>query len=443
MLKIGDFSRLARVTVKTLRHYAEIGLLKPAWVDRYTGYRYYSLDQLPRLNRILALKDLGLTLEQIARVIEGCLSPEELRGMLHLKQAELQQKLTAEQMRLARVAARLRQIEQEGALTVEAVVVQMIGPLPVVYMRATAPTQEEIFPLRLESVRYMRSWLAEQGITPAGPWLALYTNQEFTEQRIPIETAVVLNQPLNSLPPVSTRIMFSVLPPLPQAAVLAITSGPDALPAAYANLYAWAEQNGYKTKGFAREAYLADGNDSQSGIEVIEVQLPVELTTFSELKKESEMEPEIIDSRELLVVGTIYEGTNENQEIAEMWDKVLIPRLDEIKRVNQMVTYGVCDFDSSLPNGGFRYLGGAEVASPEDCPPGMHLWRVPAGKYAIFKHIGSLETLSKTYELIYNTWMPKSVYKRANRPDLEVYNEEFHDFSPDSVLYLWVPVEEK
>jgi len=63
MFKIGEFSKLSQVTVKTLRYYDEIGLLKPAEVDRFTSYRYYSVDQLPRLNRILALKDLGLSLE--------------------------------------------------------------------------------------------------------------------------------------------------------------------------------------------------------------------------------------------------------------------------------------------------------------------------------------------------------------------------------------------
>ena len=69
MIKIGDFSKISQVTVKTLRYYDEIGLLKPAQIDHYTGYRYYSFDQLPRLNRILALKDLGLSLEQIAQVL--------------------------------------------------------------------------------------------------------------------------------------------------------------------------------------------------------------------------------------------------------------------------------------------------------------------------------------------------------------------------------------
>jgi DNA-binding transcriptional MerR regulator len=66
MIKIGDFSKLSQATVKALRLYDEMGLLKPARVDNFTGYRYYSADQLPRLNRILALKDLGFSLEQIA-----------------------------------------------------------------------------------------------------------------------------------------------------------------------------------------------------------------------------------------------------------------------------------------------------------------------------------------------------------------------------------------
>jgi DNA-binding transcriptional MerR regulator len=89
MFKIGDLSKLSRVSVKTLRYYDEIGLLKPAQVDRFTGYRYYSFDQLPRLNRILALKDLGFSLEQIAQVLNEGLPPAQLRGMLRLRQMEL------------------------------------------------------------------------------------------------------------------------------------------------------------------------------------------------------------------------------------------------------------------------------------------------------------------------------------------------------------------
>src|SRR2546427_5071593 len=91
MIRIGDFSKLSQVSIKTLRYYDEVGLLKPINVDRFTSYRYYAVSQLPRLNRILALKDLGLSLEQIAQVLDEGVSPEQLRGMLRLKRAELQQ----------------------------------------------------------------------------------------------------------------------------------------------------------------------------------------------------------------------------------------------------------------------------------------------------------------------------------------------------------------
>ena len=81
MFKIGDFSKLIQVSVKKLRYYDEIGLLKPVQVDRFTGYRYYSFEQLPRLNRILALKDLGLSLEQIVQLLNEAVPANTIRGM--------------------------------------------------------------------------------------------------------------------------------------------------------------------------------------------------------------------------------------------------------------------------------------------------------------------------------------------------------------------------
>ncbi len=128
MFKIGDFSKLAQVSVKTLRYYAQLGLLEPVWVDRFSGYRYYTLEQLPRLNRILALKDLGFSLEQIQQMLREDLAASELRGMLRLKQAELERQLQDEQMRLKRIQARMRQIDQEGRLPAYDVVLKQIAP---------------------------------------------------------------------------------------------------------------------------------------------------------------------------------------------------------------------------------------------------------------------------------------------------------------------------
>jgi DNA-binding transcriptional MerR regulator len=108
MLKIGDFSRLSQVSVKTLRYYDEVALLKPTQVDEVSGYRYYSVAQLRQLHRILALRDLGFSLDQIGYVLEADLSIQELRGMLRLRRAEQQQRLLKEQERLDRVEALIK-----------------------------------------------------------------------------------------------------------------------------------------------------------------------------------------------------------------------------------------------------------------------------------------------------------------------------------------------
>src|SRR3954452_4891476 len=124
MIKIGEFSRLVQVPVPTLRYYDQMGLLKPVVVDRFTGYRYYEAGQVPRLNRILALKGLGFSLEQIGLALAEGLTPEEMRGMLRLRHAELSQQVVAAQSRLREVEVRLRQIEREARLATYDVLVK-------------------------------------------------------------------------------------------------------------------------------------------------------------------------------------------------------------------------------------------------------------------------------------------------------------------------------
>src|SRR6266508_3350226 len=105
MFSIGDFARHGRVSVRMLRHYDAIGLLRPARVDPATGYRSYQADQLARLNRIVALKDLGFTLEQVGSMLDKQVTGRELRGMLRLRHAELAAQIEADTARLRRVEA--------------------------------------------------------------------------------------------------------------------------------------------------------------------------------------------------------------------------------------------------------------------------------------------------------------------------------------------------
>src|SRR5512137_2035035 len=139
MFRIGDFSQLGQVSIRTLRLYDELGLLKPAPIDKFTGYRYYTIEQLPRLNRILALKDLGLSLDQIGELIKRDLPAEQLRGMLMLKQAEIEQQMQAMQTQLRRVAARLNQIEREGKPPQYEVVIKAVEAETIVSCRRVVP----------------------------------------------------------------------------------------------------------------------------------------------------------------------------------------------------------------------------------------------------------------------------------------------------------------
>src|SRR5919112_458118 len=136
MFSIGDFAALGRVSVRMLRHYDAIGLLRPARVDPASGYRFYTAGQLTRLNRVIALKDLGFTLQQVQTMIDEKVDPGELRGMLRLRRAQLAEQLAEDNARLARVDARLRMIETEGHMNTGEVVLKSIPAMRVVQLSA-------------------------------------------------------------------------------------------------------------------------------------------------------------------------------------------------------------------------------------------------------------------------------------------------------------------
>ncbi|GEM33360.1 hypothetical protein NN3_43670 [Nocardia neocaledoniensis NBRC 108232] len=131
MFSIGDFARHGQVSVRMLRHYDAVGLLRPARVDPATGYRFYTAAQLARLNRLVALKELGFTLEQVGRMLDPGPGPAELRGMLTLRRAELAQRIAADNARLTDVEARLRIIEKEGVMPEQDVVLKSVAAVRV------------------------------------------------------------------------------------------------------------------------------------------------------------------------------------------------------------------------------------------------------------------------------------------------------------------------
>ena len=144
MLSIGEFARLGQVSVRMLRHYDRIGLLTPARVDEWTGYRSYAPEQLARLNRVVALKELGFTLDEVRTVVNGDLGVEQLRGMLQLRRSQLAAEMAAAADRLAYVEQRLRLIEQEEHMSKTEFVVKSLPALRLAAGRATVEEQPQI-----------------------------------------------------------------------------------------------------------------------------------------------------------------------------------------------------------------------------------------------------------------------------------------------------------
>lgn len=138
------------------------------------------------------------------------------------------------------------------------------------------------------------------------------------------------------------------------------------------------------------------------------------------------------------IMGMKYRGKNENGEIPEMWGE-FNPRCQEIPSIGQQA-YGLCLMVSNAPEGVFEYIAGCKVA--EDAIPlkGMVVVDVPENRYAVFEHRGSKETLMNTYHLIASEWFPRSGMNPAGGYDMEVYDEKFNNFEPDSIMYIYEPI---
>lgn len=270
LLRVGEFSGLGRVTVKALYLYDRLGLLKPSRVDLSTGYRLYGLDQLPRLNRILALKDLGFSLGEVARLLDENPSPAEMRGMLRLKRAESERQVAEAQGRLARVEARLRQIEREGAPPAHDVVVKEVGPMRIASARRVEPTIESMV-RRLDDAVGL---VGHSGIETAGPPFMMFYHRGFRERDLDVEVAVPVGPETTLDVPMSggDRLRVRELEGSPQVASLVYHGSYDWLAEAYAEIGAWIAASGYRAAGPAREIYLRGNRDDP----VTEIQYPVE-----------------------------------------------------------------------------------------------------------------------------------------------------------------------
>lgn len=279
MFKIGDFSKLGQVSTRMLRHYDKLGLLVPEHIDEWTGYRYYTIDQLAQLHRIIALKDLGLTLQQIGELLQGDepVSVEHLKGMLLLKQVELEQELIAQQTRLDHIGARLQQMEQQKRPFPYEVIIKSVPAQTIASIRKKVPHLSEMGHYCELLYQQLYAGLKEQQIEPLKPEIALYHAQEFSEEDIDIEMSVIVADRYRTHQPLNEQIQFRELPAQEEVAAL-IYKGPfrGASEAALA-LLTWVGTHNYFPSPPLRELRLSGPAHEKGTVQkspTLEIQLP-------------------------------------------------------------------------------------------------------------------------------------------------------------------------
>jgi DNA-binding transcriptional MerR regulator len=267
MFGIGEFASAGRVSVRMLRHYDALGLLRPARVDAVTGYRLYEAHQLSRLNRIVALKDLGFTLAQVQVILDEKVSTAELQGMLRLRQAELESQIAVDSARLRQVEARIRSIENEGAMPTHDVQIKQIPAVRVAELTGLARDFEpgSIGPVVGPLFSDLAARIRAAGVTMMCPGVAYYDE---TPDGILVHAAF----PVTAEP---DGYDFAVveLPGIERAATIVHHGAMDQVMPTGQALARWIDENGYRPLGLLREVYL----DVTGGQEnwVTELQTPV------------------------------------------------------------------------------------------------------------------------------------------------------------------------
>jgi DNA-binding transcriptional MerR regulator len=254
MLKIGEFSRISQVTVKTLHHYDEIGLLKPAHIDKFTEYRYYTLDQLPRIHSIMALKELGLSLEEITTLLLDDLPPEQIRGMLRLKQVQAEQRVIEEQARLAQIAFRLRQIEQEGRLQTVDIVIKRVEPYYAMTIRTKFADDEDAEAAAAELMQAITSGRIQwNGSAPTNIYHETEFHGDYSDAEYTIPVAA--SQSPTAIDSKWGTMALCQLPAIEEAATYLHQGDYPSLAEKFLFLQRWAVENGYKLSGSWRFVY--------------------------------------------------------------------------------------------------------------------------------------------------------------------------------------------
>jgi DNA-binding transcriptional MerR regulator len=274
MFRIGEFSRIGRVSMRLLRYYDELGLLRPAHADASNGYRYYTAAQIPELNRILVLRDLGLTLEQIAHALRASVSADELRGMLLMRRAEIEQLQAAQALQLRQLESRIAALEAGAEGVPDDVVIRAEPEHRYLSLRMRHPSFASAVAMALEMHREVPS---QVGRGVLGAFTGVSHSAEFEPDDLDIELGFTLESEPARLPVIAGReLEIRTLPGHASVATCVRVGSPVQAHLTTAKIARYLEATGFQLAGPSREIFLELPRGENMDNAVVEMAFPVE-----------------------------------------------------------------------------------------------------------------------------------------------------------------------
>ena len=267
MYRIGEFSKLTKTTIKALRYYDEVGILKPEETDRFTGYRFYTTNQLVELHRIQSLRQIGLSIDEIRLIAAG---KAAAHSILEKRKAEILAELAYEQDQLSRIEFILSGKEEENFMNYQAIIKEL--PDCIVYSKKmTVPDYNAYFELIPMIGQQVKGRYPDLKCSVPEYCFITYLDGEYREKDISIEFCEAVEKQLPDFDDVVFKRIEAV-----QAVSVMHKGSYEGLSQAYAFIFKWIEENGYTVTDFPRESYI-DGiwNKESEADWLTELQVPV------------------------------------------------------------------------------------------------------------------------------------------------------------------------
>lgn len=267
MIKIGDFSKLNKVSIKTLRYYDKLGLLVPVHIDPSTGYRYYSVEQINRLNRILAFKEIGLSLNEITMALDNNRTLNMI-NFLKTKKQTINDLIEVEKAKVFRIETFIKILTEEEYSMENQVVLKETPILKVASLRDIVASYGSQGSLWGELLGYLKS----NNIKFSAPLIAIYHDSEYKDQDVDIEVVATISEYGNE----TNRIKFKELPATEEMACLIHEGSNEKLVSSYNLISKWIAENQLEIVGPGRECHLkGPWNEPNQNNWITEIQLPV------------------------------------------------------------------------------------------------------------------------------------------------------------------------